>query len=212
MGLLDALKHIGMGAADIVTGGATVPLHAKMAIGDIAGAVGSTGQAAASTAAANRGAQAGQARDLQNDLESQLLARATESRTARNDAANNALRASLLQDWRPLDMPGHIPRFSFANELSGNTRATADELYRQAMLRLEQPDLAKAEGMPAHRPLMSGKKLQSRFQATQSPGWLERLAGLGAFAGPIVQAATGYGRGPRVIDTDETGNTGHQLY
>lgn len=181
MGFWGSLAKIGGFAAAPFTGGASIPLG--MAVGNAVGAAsGNASQAQAS----NRGTKASIMMDQNSALERELLAREQEKRSARNDAYKNAIRGSISANWQPQAAPPGIPHFDVTGGTMGNDQAHAagDELVKQAMNRMTQPDIRVDGGgsMPAYRNLAH----DSEFAKTLNPGIWEKILGIGSVAAPLV--------------------------
>lgn len=199
MGWLSTLgKLVGKGALAVGTGGASLAMPgvgAGSMIGDVAGAA--TG-GAANAMANNRGTSAALQLDQNRDLENQLIAREQEKRSARNDAYKNAIRGSIAYNYDPskafAGAPAGMPHFDITGGTMGNPQAHAagDELVKQSMNRLTQPDLQVNGGaaMPAYRNLWTDPE----FRKTLNPGTWEKILGGISVAAPIAGAVMGMPR------------------
>lgn len=183
MGWLSGLTRIGGAIAAPFTGGASIPI--SQAAAGMMDQVGKGAGAAASSAAQGRGSKAEMMMDLQDKLENQLLAREMEKREAQSDAYRKTQQAARTMQWKPAMRPAGVPNISFTSGPGDMGRASAATLYGQAMNRLQAPDLQNMSGMPEYKPLMDPAKMRSDFQKSLSPGFWERLAGIGAFVAPI---------------------------
>lgn len=183
-GFLGTLGKIGAGIAAPFTGGAS--LAAIPAIDALSRGTG----AAAEGMAHNRGEKAGLMLDQNSALERELLAREQEKRTARNDAYQNAIRGSIAYNYDPsaayANAPSRMPHLDVTGGTMGNAQAKAagDELLKQSMNRLTQPDLQTNGGaaMPAYRNLWNDPE----FQKTLNPGFWEKFLGGVSAASPIL--------------------------
>jgi hypothetical protein len=190
-GWLGTLGKVGAGIAAPLTGGAS--LAAIPAIDALSKSTGAASQAQAS----NRGTKAGLMMDQNSDLERELLARQQETRSARNDAYQNAIRGSIAYSYDPSKqfdgLPSKVPHLDVTGGTMGNPQAHAagDELVKQSMNRLTQPDLQTAGGgsMPAYRNLWNDPE----FQKTLNPSLMEKILGYTSAFSPILGMALGKG-------------------
>ena len=189
MGVLGFLGNLGKGLLKQVPG-------VGAGIDALSGGMGKASQSMAS----NRGEKAGLMLDQNRDLESQLLAREQEKRSARDNAYRNAIMGSMAYNYRPTEGPPGTNVVRFGGGAIGNpqARAAGDELMKQSMNRMTQPDLTVDGGgsMPAYRNLWQDKE----FRKTLSPGIMERIFGYGSAVSPLVaqlmQRARGDGQIP----------------
>jgi hypothetical protein len=171
MGVLGFLGKVGKGALGLATGGLS-----NVAFDAIGGGLGKASQAQAS----NRGTKAELMLDQNSALERELIARQQEKRSARDNAYTNAIRGSMAYNWKPTEGPPGINVVRFGGGAIGNpqARAAGDELLKQSMNRLTQPDLTVDGGgsMPTYRNLAQDRE----FQQTLNPGIMERIFGVGS--------------------------------
>lgn len=172
------LAKIGGFAAAPFTGGASIPIG--MAVGN---SIGAAAGGAAQGMANNRGVKASVMMDQNSALERELLAREEEKRAARNDAYKNAQRGAIAYNWQPQQGPPGIPHFDVTGGTMGTPQAKAagDEMLKQSMNRMTQPDLQTPGGMPAYRNLANDKD----FNKAMNPGLWEKIAGIAAVGAPI---------------------------
>lgn len=181
-GFLKGLGKIAAIGAAPFTGGAS--LTALPMIDGISNALGSGAQSAAS----NRGTKAELMLDQNSDLERQLIAREEEKRSAQGNAYRNAMLGSRAATWKPSARPSGVPG-SYAQTNAQGANLAGNELFKQAMLRMQAKDMQDQSGMPAYRNLANDKD----FKKTMNPGFLEKLAGFGSAVTPLVGAAFGGG-------------------
>lgn len=174
------LKGVAIGAAPF-TGGAS--LAAMPMIDAVSKGLGGASQAAAS----NRGTKAEMMMDQNSDLERELLAREMNSRQARNDAYQGAIRADMAQTWKPATRPGNIPTISYGGGLSPEGLDAVRTAANQYRGRLGAADLQSPSGMPSYRNLAQDKD----YQKTQKSGIWEKIAGIASAALPVAGMAMG---------------------
>jgi hypothetical protein len=206
MGFLSGLAKIGGWAAAPFTGGASIGIG--NAVGGALDAAGRGAGNAANAMAGNRGTKLGVMMDQNSALEKELLAREEEKRSARNDAYKNAIRGSIAYNYDPskqfAGLPGNVPHLDVTGGTMGNPQAHAagDELLKQSMNRMTQPDLQGPGGMPAYRNLAT----DSEFNKALNPGFWEKFLGGASAALPIAGMFTG----PR-SGNNSMGNTGKDV-
>jgi hypothetical protein len=184
--IVSPIAKIGGYVAAPFTGGASIGVG--NAIGGALDAVGSGAGNASQAAASNRGTKAQLMMDQNRDLESQLLARAQEQRAARSQAYKAAMMGEYANSFKPSARP---PGISGSYEgLTDASRGVGSELYKQAMMRLQSPDLASSganQGLPAYNNLMQNKE----FLKTMKPGFWEKFGGIVGAAAPVAGAVLG---------------------
>ena len=189
MGFWSALGKI---AGDV--GGAFIgdPLLGNQ-VGSAFDALGKSSGNASQAMASNRGTKLGVMMDQNSALERELLAREQEKRSARDDAYRNAIRGSIAYNYQPQATPAGIPHFDVTGGTMGNPQAhsAGDELLKQSMNRLTQPDLQVNGGgsMPTYRNLAQDPE----FQRALNPGAWEKFLGITSALAPVGNFFTGGG-------------------
>lgn len=185
MSFWSKLAKIGGWAAAPFTGGASVPIG--NAVGGALDAFGKGAGAASQAQAYNRGTKAEIMMDQNSALERELLNRQENQRRARDHAYQNAQRGAMAVNYTPAQGPPgtNVVRFGGGAIGSPQARAAGDELVKQSMNRMTQPDLTVdgGGGMPAYRNLATDKD----FTKTLNPGIMERLLGYGSAFSPLVK-------------------------
>jgi hypothetical protein len=193
MSFWGTLAKVGGFAAAPFTGGASIPIGSAIG-GAIDGISKGTGNAAQAMAS-NRGTEAELMLNQNDALEHQLLARQQETRSARNDAYKNAQRGAVAYNFDPskvfAGLPSNVPRIDVTGGTMGTPQAKAagDELLKQSMNRLTQPDLQVNGGgsMPAYRNLWT----DPQFQNLLKPGGWEKFFGITSAVSPFLGLMAG---------------------
>ena len=187
MSIWSKIAKIGGFALAPFTGGVSIPIG--QAVGGGIDAFSRGAGSASQAQASNRGTKAELMLDQNTALERELIAREQEKREARDNAYKNAQRAAMAYNWQPTQAPSNIPvvRFGGGGVIgSPQAKAAGDELLKQSMNRLTQPDLQVDGGgsMPAYKNLWEDPE----FRKTLKPGIMERIMGYGSAFSPLVGA------------------------
>ncbi len=173
------------------TGGASLALAPLTgAAGGALDALGAGAAGASQAAASNRGTKAELLLDQNRDLESQLIMREREKRDAQKQAYRAAMGGEYASSFKPSVRPAGIP-----GSYEGPTQASRDigaTLYKQAMSRLQSPDLNNMRGMQPYNDLSKNKE----FTKTMSPGFWEKLGNITSVAAPALGRLGVGGRPP----------------